>query len=69
MKNGTHEDEKPSLPEQERSPLWNWTPSSGEGSQAALTKLKRAERVKSSWRRLRSGSIKLPEADGSPSAK
>ena len=31
-----------------------WTPSSGEGSEAALRKLKRAERVRSAWRRLRS---------------
>jgi len=45
--------------DQQRAPAqdgqeWIWQPTSGEGCASALHELKRAERVKSSWRRMRS---------------
>ena len=68
MKTGTTEDERPGSTEHERRQLWNWKPSSGEGSAAALSTLKRAERVKSRWRRLGQGVLKRGD-DGTPSAE
>jgi hypothetical protein len=47
---------------------WELQPGSGEGSGTALNKLKRAERVKRSWRRVRSGWSKTPGDEGPSSA-
>ena len=68
MKTGTMEDERPGSAEYDVKQLWNWRPSSGEGSAAALSTLKRAERVKSRWRRLGKSGLKTPDDEGPPSA-
>lgn len=68
MKTGTMEDERPGSAEHDLKQLWNWKPSSGEGSAAALSTLKRAERVKSRWRRLGQGTLKS-DRDPPPSAE
>jgi hypothetical protein len=59
------EDEHPRSPDEAKQ-YWSWKPSSGEGSAAALHKLKRAERVKSTWRRVRGGPVVKPPSDDNP---
>ena len=68
MDGGPPQDEHPGSAEKDNQ-VWNWKPSSGEGSAAALRTLKRAERVKSSWRGLRLGTGKKKGDDTPPSAE
>ena len=67
MKSAPDQREHPGSPK-ERKQDWEWKPSSGEGSAAALSKLKRVERVKSSWRRVRSVPPRPPGDDESGDA-
>ena len=67
MNSGRHADEHADSAA-EGADEWTWLPGSGEGSATALNKLKRAERVKWTWRRVQSGSIKPPKDEGPSSA-
>lgn len=49
----------------EREHEWQWSPRSGEGAASALGHLKRTERVKATWRRLRPSFV--DEKEGGPS--
>jgi hypothetical protein len=66
MNSVRHADENSDSPA-EAADEWSWQPGSGEGSATALNELKRAERVKWSWRQLRSGWIRTP-GDDSPNS-